>query len=497
MSLDLPVNSGGFQERNINIPHCDCYFQFQYCEDLNSLRPITPPNGLGINHVRINGFRISCGCLIELVPCGLQPTRVQQLPALGSAEIQASDLDPNVSWQAQGVTLPGNPDAHQHEVAGPSENAQIFMNGHLDTGDLEASWNHQDNADYYPLTSSQQPEEGQVLSNMATRDQQQQRRQTEMVRAVFPNDPHAPEERSMPPTDMQYPPTLQGAQAGASIIHGAAAPESSTPDQQAARTLLMILHSGNVDDTHLGDPTGTLSNPIDINNFRSFEEAMEDQPALSTQDLYAATPVTAQHPTNSNAAGHVCRRRPNDKPQAAAPIFPQEKTSTPLLGSQLRAPRRRSSSRSWGSVSRPMSAASNASNAGVTIRCPVKNLRNTNVLERTRHADSSSDTFEVSLKENHASRPGYYRRKPVPGDNSYLMSPLKGGGSGSMPNSKSGNQTTIDVCVPYLPSQPMERDPPHQRKRHSGHANRDTLKAFSYFAILAVVMALVAGGLFR
>ncbi|KAG7004280.1 hypothetical protein G7Y79_00026g058640 [Physcia stellaris] len=221
--------------------------------------------------------------------------------------VQPSDLDLNVSGQAQGATLLDNPDAHQHEAAGPSESTQTFMNGHLDTGDLEDSWNHRYNADEYPLTASQQPEEIEVLSNMATREQQQQRRQNETARPVFPNDLHAPEGRSMPLTNMQNPPTLQRAQARASIIHGAAAPESSTIDEQAARTLLMIFHSDNVDDTHLGDPTGTLSKNVDITNSRDFEEAMEDQPAMSTRDSYAGPPVTAQHPTDSNAAGHRLR----------------------------------------------------------------------------------------------------------------------------------------------------------------------------------------------
>ena len=508
----LAVNvDPSFQEHNISLPHCPiCCFQFQYCEDFNSPRAITPPNGLGFDHVRINGVKLDCGCLIELVPCGLQPSRFQQLPGLGSTVFQASDLNTSMFEQAQGVTLPSNPDARQPEVAGQPENTHPSMNGHLTTGDLETIWNREYDEDQYPLTPLQQPEEGEVSSTPTTQDQGQQRRHREVISAIIPNHQHAPRERPMLPTEidgdhendeddeMQYPWTLRGGYSRANIDYGVAVLESSILDRQAARTLLGISDSGNVGDSHLGARTGTFSNPMDINNILNFEEAMENQPVLSTQHIHAAPPATGHTQTNSHTGGGGSRQRPNDEPLAAAPIFPQGTTSTRSLGSRLRARRRRSSARSWGSVSRPMSAAPTASDADATIRQPVANLHNADLGERTRHTKHPSDSFEASAKDKRVSRPVYYLRGFVPGNTSNLMSLLEEGGSGRMPYiEKGGDQIRNDVCVPYLPSQPMGRDPPPQTKTPTSNATRDTLKAFSYFAISAVVMALVAAGLSR
>ena len=509
---NLPVSFEGiFQERVINTPHCDnCRFQFQYCKDFNSLRLILPSDDFGINHIRTNGIRINCGCLIELVPCGLPPSRTQQLPGLGNTVFQAPDLDPSMFEQAQGVTLPGNPDARQPEVAGPPENAHPLTNGHLTADDLEASWNREYNEDQYPLRPLQQLQEGEVSSTPTTQDQRQQRRHTEMISAVIPNHQHAPREPPMLPTEidgdhendggdeMQYPPTLRRGHLRPNIINGAAAPRSSTVEEQAARILLRMSGSSNVGGIYLGAPTGTSGDPIDVNSSPNLGVAMEDEPALSIQNLHAATSMAEQDQTDSNAAGGGSRQRPNDEPLAAAPIFPQGTTSTRSLGSRLRARRRRSSARSWGSVSRPMSAAPTASDADATIRQPVANLHNADLGERTRHTKHPSDSFEASAKDKRVSRPVYYLRGFVPGNTSNLMSLLEEGGSGRMPYiEKGGDQIWNDVCVPYLPSQPMGRDPPPQTKIPTSNATRDTLKAFSYFAISAVVMALVAAGLSR
>ena len=508
----LPVNvDPNFQEHDISLAHCSiCCFQFQYCQDFNSERAITPPNGLGFNHVRINGVKFGCGCHIELVPCGLQPSRFQQLPGLGNTVFQASDLDPSIFEQAQGVTLPANLDANQQEVGGSSEDAQPSMNGHLTTDDLETSWNREDNEDQYPLTPLQQPDGGEVSSSIATQDQRQQRRHTEMISAVIPNYQHAPRERPMLPTEidgdhenhgddeMQYPRALRGGHSRANIDYGAAVPESSTLDRQAARTLLGMSGRGNVGDSYVEFRTGTFSNPMDINYILNFEEALEDQPASSTQELHTATSVTEHDQTDSNAPGSGSRQRPSDEPLGATPTFPQGTISTLFLGSQLRASRRRSSSHSWGSVSRPMSATSNASDADATMPGPATNLHNADLGMHIRHTNSPSGSLEASVKENDVSRPVPYRRGSVPGNILNLEPVLKGGRPARVLHKKRGGMLTRDAAwVSYLPSQPMESDPPHRSQPRISTANQDTLKAFSCFAISAAIVALLAAGLSR
>lgn len=148
-------------------------------------------------------------------------------------------------------------------------------------------------------------------------------------------------------------------------------------------------------------------------------------------------------------------------------------------------------------MSRPTSAAPTAPDLGATIRVSVANLHNADIGKRTRHTKSSRGSFEASLKDNRFSRPFYYPRGSVPGDTSILMSFVEGGGSARvLPEKRGGNLKRDDAWVSYLPFQPMEKDPPHQSQTRTSNADRDTLKACSYVAIPAVVMALVAAGLF-
>lgn len=127
---DLPISPDSrFGDHQIYVPHCGWYFEFLCCEGLDRLHPITPSTGLRFNNPNTDGFRINCGCLIELIPCQVQHHHGQQAPGVGNTVVQTSARESNRSTQAQGRPPAGRLDTHQNEVAGPSENGHTFTNG--------------------------------------------------------------------------------------------------------------------------------------------------------------------------------------------------------------------------------------------------------------------------------------------------------------------------------------------------------------------------------